>query len=124
MSWSPISLKNLRNLASASYLSAMTLTSAWHCIDRLAESATKATDRLEIDSENEVMWWANALIRQCRNLLDELTYFALILLSSEFKRISNISGLNEIPTLRELACFPRSILKQLKPTVSANTRGT
>lgn len=111
------------NLASASYLSAMTLTSAWHCIDRLAESATKATDRLEIDSENEVMWWANALIRQCRNLLDELTYFApWILLSSEFKRISNISGLNEIPTLRELACFPAKYSKAIKNQfVSANT---
>ncbi|TAN39363.1 MAG: cyclic beta 1-2 glucan synthetase [Nitrospirae bacterium] len=69
-------------------------------LEQLSGHAGEALSRIcgpddgpEDQPENQAVWWARAFAGQCRAMLDELTLFAL----PEF------SGLEEIPTLRELA---------------------
>ena len=71
------------------------------CLDQLAKHAEEvlsridslgARDRRRISRRISV-WWARAFAGQCRAALDELTLLAP----------STILGIDEIPTLRELA---------------------
>ena len=78
--------------------------SARLCLDQLAKYAGELlsmidslgpgpADRQENKPENNMIWWARAFAGQCRAALDELTLLAP----------SAISGIDRIPTLRELA---------------------
>jgi cyclic beta-1,2-glucan synthetase len=73
-----------------------TLAAAWLLLDQFATSSAGIISQFSSDdSEREslVIWWARAFSRQCQDAIDELT-----LLSSR-----TVSGIDEIPTLRELA---------------------
>jgi len=57
------------------------------------------------------MWWANVLGRQCQVVLDDLLFLApWTSLSPPKNPVSEIAGLDEIPTLRELARFDTKML--------------
>ncbi|MCR4339346.1 MAG: hypothetical protein NUW01_05605, partial [Gemmatimonadaceae bacterium] len=58
----------------------------------------------ETASETDANWWARTLARQCQSALDDLTFLApWSLLPAAPGRLSDFSGIGEIPTLRELA---------------------
>jgi cyclic beta-1,2-glucan synthetase len=101
----PVQLAQLQvDLASASEARPATLTGALICLDRLGTSAAEVVKSLQIAPESQATWWARALARQCQGALDELTYLApWIGLSASQKRLNDFCGLDEIPTLRELA---------------------
>ncbi len=81
-----------------------TLAAVRQCLDRLAASAGDVIRALEPDTESQPTWWARAFARQCRDLLDELTFLApWILLPSAKDRLVGVPGFDGIPTLRELA---------------------
>jgi hypothetical protein len=85
-----------KDLESASDNPPTTLAAAWLCLDKLTTSSTAIVatfDSDESDRHSKVMWWVRAFVRQCQDTIDELT-----LLKS-----STVSGIDEIPTLRELA---------------------
>jgi cellobiose phosphorylase len=93
-----------KDLASASDSRPTTLAAARQCLDRLAASAEDVIRALGADSESQQTWWARAFARQCRDLLDELTFLApWILLPAAKDRLGDFPGIDEIPTLRELA---------------------
>ncbi len=66
---------------------------AEEALSRIDSSGLGPEDQLEDQPENQVVWWARAFAGQCRAALDELTLLAP----------STIGGIDEIPTLRELA---------------------
>ena len=84
-----------------------TLTAARLCLDRLAASAAEVDRQPRCwpqSPESEAKWWARAFARQCQDALDELTFLApWILLPTSPNRLSDFRGIDEIPTLRELA---------------------
>ncbi|MCX6091047.1 MAG: cyclic beta 1-2 glucan synthetase, partial [Candidatus Atribacteria bacterium] len=93
-----------KNLVSVSDFRTMTLASARRSINQLTASAEDIIRGLKADSESQVTWWVHALARQCRGSLDELTYLApWILLPTAPDRLSDFPGIDEIPTLCELA---------------------
>ena len=100
-----VQLAELRkDLAAASESRPTTLSAARLCLDRLAASAGDVIHALEADSGSRPTWWARAFGRQCRDLLDELTFLApWITLPAAPDRPVGFPGVDEIPTLRELA---------------------
>ncbi len=65
-------------------------------LERLATSAAKVLNSLDapdVDPDGEVIRWARAFAGQCRAALDEITHLAP----------STARGIDEMPTLRELA---------------------
>ena len=103
-----------KDLASASDSRPTTLAATRRCLDRLAASAAKVVGSLDADpesSESGEKGWARALARQCQGALDELTFLApWILLPAPPNRLSDFRGIDEIPTLRELARFDVELL--------------
>ena len=93
-----------KDLASPSASRPTTLAAARLCLDRLATAAAEVVDSLEADAESQAMGWARALARQCQGALDELTFLAPWTLPPASQNgLSDFRGLDEIPTLRELA---------------------
>jgi len=86
-----------------------TLAATRERLERLAASAAKVMDRLDADperSESGVKGWARAFARQCQDALDELTFLTpWTLLPAASDSLNGFGGLDEIPTLRELAGF-------------------
>ncbi|MBI4839489.1 MAG: cyclic beta 1-2 glucan synthetase [candidate division NC10 bacterium] len=101
----PAQLAQLQeDLASASDSRPTTLTAARLCLDQLATFATEVVGSLDGDPESQATWWARGLARQCQGALDELTFLApWILLPAPQNRGSDLRGMDEIPTLRDLA---------------------
>ena len=89
-----------------------TLTAAWLCLDRLATSAEELLASLKAAPEGPATWWARALVRQCRDTLNDLVLLApWVLLPDSRNRLREFDQLDEILTLRELArldvtCLP------------------
>jgi cellobiose phosphorylase len=95
-----------KDLASASISRPTTLAAARLCLDRLATSAAEVAGALDVDPQNQAKWWARALTRQCQDALDELAFLApWTLLPASPDRLSDLHGIDGIPTLRELARF-------------------
>ena len=98
-----------KDLAFASDSRPTTLAATRRCLDRLTASAAKVAGILDTDPEssgNGEKGWARALARQCQGTLDEVTFLApWILLPAPSNRLSDFRGIDEIPTLRELARF-------------------
>ena len=93
-----------KDLAAASESRPTTLSGAWLCLERLAGLAGDVIRALEADSGSQQTWWARAFARQCRDLLDELTFLApWIPLPAAMDGLDGFPGIDEIPTLRELA---------------------
>jgi cyclic beta-1,2-glucan synthetase len=90
----PAGLAHLRQgLESALKSPPTKLMAARQCLDHLALSAAEVVAGIDADRENPAGWWARAFARQCRDVLDELTLL----------NPPTVSGIDEIPTLRELA---------------------
>ena len=51
-----------------------TLAAVRLSLDRLATSAENLVRSLDADPESQLRWWAHSLFRQCRDVLDELTF--------------------------------------------------
>jgi cellobiose phosphorylase len=93
-----------KDLASPSASRPTTLSGARLCLDRLATAVAEVVDSLGADAGSQASGWARALARQCQGALDELTFLApWTLLPASQNRLSDSRGLEEIPTLRELA---------------------
>lgn len=114
-----------KNLASAAHSQPTTLVAARQCLEQLAKSAAEViatVDARDVDpksqSKNDASfdseirnpkseikkWWARALAEQCRATLEELAVLApwtVLFLSP--KDLGGFSGLNAIPTLRQVA---------------------
>jgi cellobiose phosphorylase len=100
-----------KDLASASASRPTSLAAARLCLDRLATSAAEVVGSLDADPESQANWWACAFARQCQDALDELTFLApWTLLSASPDRLSGLRGIDEIPTLRELAGLETELL--------------
>jgi cellobiose phosphorylase len=81
-----------------------TVAAAWRWLDRLAASAAGVAGKFDTGPEGDAKWWAQALARQCRSALDELTFLApWLLLPAAPGRLSDFPDIGEIPTLRQLA---------------------
>ena len=88
--------KLLKTLDAACTSLPETLTAARQCLEQLAAFADEIVEKFEsLDAEpdNEAKWWARAFAGQCRTALDDLIFFTE----------SNVTGVDKIPTLRELA---------------------
>ncbi len=97
-----------------------TLSEARRRLGRLAASAANAADDLDGDPENQVKWWARTLARQSQDALDELTFLVpWITLPTSLNRLSEFPGLDEIPTLRELARVELKLLPAIKAPLGA-----
>jgi cellobiose phosphorylase len=89
----------------------VTLIAAQLRLDQLARSATEVAEGFIADSENQALWWARALARQCRSALDELIFLApWILLPAFPDKLNDFPCIDEIPTLRELAKLDTKLL--------------
>ena len=88
--------------ATQTWLARLT-TSAAEVAASLASQATQ--DRAPATApESDAQWWAQALTRQCRSALEELTLLApWLALPAASGRLRNYLDTTEIPTLRELA---------------------
>jgi cyclic beta-1,2-glucan glucanotransferase len=88
-----------------------TLAAAQTWLVRLAASATEVAaslanqDRAPATApESDAQWWAQALTRQCRSAIDELTLLApWLALPTASGRLRNLLDSTDVPTLRELA---------------------
>jgi len=77
------------------------IASATEVAVSIASAAEKAVS-IDADNESQAQWWAYALVRQCQDALDELTFLApWTVLPSSQNRLSEFC--DHIPTLRELA---------------------
>ena len=82
----------------------LTLTAVQLCLEQLARIATEVIEGFIADPENQALWWAHALARQCRSALDELIFLAPWIIAADFpEMVNDFPGIDEIPTLRELA---------------------
>ena len=113
-----------KDLASASDSRPTTLAATRQCLDRLAASAAEVVGSLDADpeiSESEAKGWARALARQCQGALDELTFLApWILLPASPNRLSDFRGIDEIPTLRELARLDVELLPAIEQRLGSD----
>jgi len=73
-----------------------TLTAARLCLDHLATFSAEMSAGLTLNPGDQVMWWIQALTRQCREARDELALFCPT--SADESRHKS-----RIPSLRELA---------------------
>ncbi len=83
-------------------------------LERLVTSAQKVALSFEVDPESDAAWWARSLEQQCRDVVDELnvlTPWAGPSLSGEIvhQMREQIPALNDIPTLRRLACLDNDV---------------
>ncbi|HEY5995387.1 MAG TPA: glucoamylase family protein [Candidatus Deferrimicrobiaceae bacterium] len=93
-----------KELAAASGSPPTTLAAARQRLDRLAASAEDVIRNPEAGSEGQSTWWANIFARQCRDIVDELTFLApWILRPPGEDGVGGVPGIAGIPTLRELA---------------------
>ena len=108
----PAKLVQFRNdLQSAVNSQPVTLTAARLCLDQLAKSAAEVAEGFIAESENQALWWANALDRHCRSALDELLFLAPWILLADFpEKVNDFPGIDEIPTLRELAILDTKLM--------------
>ena len=97
---------------------------------RLTASAAMVAESLDADSgisESRVKGWARAFARQCRDVLDDLTFLIPWSLSSAHPNgFGDFPTMDEIPTLRQLARCDLELLptieKRLGPEPTAEER--
>ena len=93
-----------KDLASAADSRPTTLAAVRLCLDRLATSAENLVRSFDADPEGQLRWWAQSLFRQCRDVIDELTFLTpWTLLPASLGSLGEFQGIGEIPTLRQLA---------------------
>ncbi len=101
----PAQLADLReHLVSVSSSPRPTLTAARASLARLVALVAEVSANLGADPESNAKWWAAALARQTQAVLDDLTLLApwIDLPVPPGGRV-DLRGIDEVPTLRELA---------------------
>ncbi len=88
------------NVASVCDSEPPTLTAARLCLDHLATWAAEVASSFDTAPESPSAWWAHALVRQCRDALDELTFLAPWIV---LPNAGDFPAIDKIPTLSELA---------------------
>jgi len=89
----------------------VTLTSALQTLNRLVASTVIIEKNFIMIPENQAVWWAVALAKQCRSALDELIFLApWIVLPVTYEINSYNNKTDAIPTLRELAKLDTELL--------------
>ena len=94
----------------------------WRHLDGLIKSALKLAATFEAGPQNQDSWWAQALVRQCRDAADEL--MALCpwgTLDSPSARVGRILEDIGIPTLREAADLSARWLSAIENLISPDT---
>ncbi len=85
-------------------------------LEHLAQSASAVAASLDAAAQSEARWWASALERQCRDALDDLRFLApWTSPSSSCNGPGGFSGIDQVPTLRELA----SLEAELPPEIES-----
>ena len=76
----------------------------------LAKTTATLVNRLDVDPGDQMLWWTNALNRQCRGALDDLMFLAPWLsLSPPEKPSDKISGLDKCSKIQKVVRFPRRL---------------
>ncbi len=110
-----------KELAAARDSRPTTLRAAWRCLDRLATRATQVAASLDAGAGSEAHEWARALARQCQAVLDELTHLIpWVLLPAAPGGLREFPGIDEIPTLRELAGLDAIVLPAIAARLAAD----
>ena len=110
-----------KDLVSLSASLPTTLAGARTHLEHLATAAAEVVNSLEAEAESQTKRWAHALARQCQGALDELTFLApWTLLPASPDRLSGFRGLDEIPTLRELARFEAELLPAIEDRLGSD----
>jgi len=110
-----------KDLASASASGPTSLAAARLCLGRLATSAAEVVGSLDADPASQANGWARAFARQCQDALEELTFLApWTLLPTSPDRLSDFRGIDEIPTLRELAGFEMELLPAIPDRLASD----
>ena len=97
----------------------VTLAALQTWLARLAASATNLAGGLDPGTgtarDKEAEWWADALARQCRSALDELTFLApWLVLPAGPRRLAGLLPAARIPTLRELSRLAADLLPAIE----------
>nr|WP_096361918.1 glucoamylase family protein [Sulfuricaulis limicola] len=105
-----------------------TLAATRLALDRLTTRATEYAGNFDAGSVTDASGWARMLARQCQSMLDELTFLApWTLLPAAPDGLDEISGLGEIPTLREVAglagTLPAAIAQRPGDALTPEQRG-
>ena len=113
----------LQDLESAIRSQPTTLMALRECLDQLSTSAAAVVagvEALDANPGRQLRGWAHAFAMQCRDALDELTFLApwTKLLPTQ-NRLGDVPGLDEIPTLRELAALDVKLLPTIELQLSA-----
>jgi len=124
--YAPAGLAHLqKDLESAYNSPPATLMTARQCLDQLTTSAEEVVDSLDAlgaDSDNEALWWARAFAGQCSAALHELTFLApWTLLPASPDRLDDFPGIDEIPTLRQLANIEKELLPAFEHRLSSGS---
>ena len=105
-----------RNLESAYDARPVTGVAVRGWLARLTTSVAEVASSIEAADtgpESNPKWWAQALARQCRGVLDELMFLAPWLsLADAPSGFSDFPGIDKIPTLRELAGLATDLLPE------------
>jgi cyclic beta-1,2-glucan synthetase len=120
----PTALARLqRELETAYDSQPSTLESARHWLDRLSAGAGELATRIASHPgadptppalAGEATFWADALVRQCRSLQDELTSLApWTALRAAPAGLDDLVGHRAIPTLLELAALPADLAPEI-----------
>ena len=112
----------LQDLESAIRSQPATLMALRQCLDQLAASAAlvvAAVEALDANPGSQFGWWAHAFATQCRDALEELAFLApwTELLPTQ-NRLEDFPGLDEIPTLRELAALDVKLVPTIEQQLS------
>ena len=109
-------------LESASLSPPATLTAARLSLDRLAALSAEVAGSPDIEPESSTKRWADALARQCRDAVDELTFLApWLVLPGLPDRLREFPEIDEIPTLRELAGIEKKFLPAIERGIGADS---
>jgi len=93
-----------------------TLAAARRCLESIAKATESLAERLAAGPEDQAKVWAQALARQCQDALVDLAFVApWTSLPDALGSLDGFAGLDEIPTLRELA----GIASHLLPAIEA-----
>ena len=92
-----------------------TLIVAYDFLTRLDKGAASFVATLEMNSENQLRVWANALARQCNEALTELNTLApWIRLTASSESNAVFAKIAAIPTLRQVAQLPLKLATHLE----------
>ncbi len=97
------------------------LMSARQCLERLTKYAEESTTGYDAEPESEAAWWVQALARQCRGALEELTVLApWSSLHSPSGTLHDFREIDAIPTLRDIAHMDVTTVPAIERTLGGD----